>query len=360
MRPIITGLKWATGDNYASGVDVGKPTKVPPSGAQRVSGHIPDTAAAAQHQNSLLHDNGEINDHYKDIDWLNWYSVRVQDFSNDAALTGNLQALAYRVGLDFDGVAALKGQRWLGVKSGVAPVGVKSEDLLKWNVQSLSASQTNVSHPKSVIFSPTLGEWVVGYVTTGDEIATSPDGVTWTPQNDPVATDANRNGIADNGTIVVMCRETDVFLSTTTVAGWTERTHTAINKVIKDVVWSAALTLFCAVGNAGTILTSADGITWFDRTQARFAQAADKWDCIVSDGVGTLIAVGKTIVGTNSTVVMRSLDGGINWEFQHMRGIDSVSGCVLGQGRVVVFGTGPENLTDFGVAMTMRKNVNGL
>lgn len=114
--------------------------------------------------------------------------------------------------------------------------------------------------------------------------------------------------------------------------------------VFSNVAYSTAASLWCAVGSAGTILTSPDGVTWTSQTSGTTTALSD-----VIYSSGNLIAVGSAVVRTSSngttwttrtpsvsatnpilgaisngtviavtlypysSAIMRSIDGGVTW-----------------------------------------------
>lgn len=120
----------------------------------------------------------------------------------------------------------------------------------------------------SMAWSPQLG---IFCIIGGSSLATSPDGVTWTPS-------------------------------------------TFTSSSVTSICWSPELGLFCAVRSAGTptgtrALTSPDGVTWTTRTSA----ADNTWNAVCwSPELGLFAAVASTGAGNR---VMTSPDG-VTWTTQ--------------------------------------------
>lgn len=76
----------------------------------------------------------------------------------------------------------------------------------------------------------------------------------------------------------------------------------------RDIAWSSSLNLFCAVGAAGTIVTSPDGITWTARTSGT---AYDLLGVCWAAGLGLFVACGNDSGGFNAEV--RTSPDGITW-----------------------------------------------
>jgi hypothetical protein len=153
-----------------------------------------------------------------------------------------------------------------------------SADGITWTgVSAFDAPNGGNSH--DVAWSETLGLFVaVGYnPTTNKSIVTSPDGIAWTPQTNPLEA----------------------------ALAWMEA-----------VCWSDALGLFIAggpdYGGPGQILlTSPDGVTWSAQTCPRSGGNAIK--TIASDPAGNLIAGGTSDLGY--AFLMTSSDG-VTWTDQ--------------------------------------------
>jgi len=369
-RPLLNPLTWATDDDYTGGAEPATPTKVTPSTGKRAQGWEPIEKPAAQHMNALLGNLAGWADYYRDLDWLNTQLI------TDAAVTNSeiLRAMA-----SLPEVLSPSGPYLTAV--GETGNVFFSYDGISWGHN--AGVGVVVSHHKALVWSPLASLWILGAAASdADEIMTAAESdATWTARNDPAA-DANRNGIAESGSIIVMCRGAGGFVTSPDGITWTERTHPATNKNLLSVVWTGSQ--FVAVGELSTILTSSDGITWTDRTGSaptgmRFNDVA--WDpnasllCAVGqetgpengeiftspDGItwtqrlsytsseifsivrvgGALFACGyNTINGVARNFVAKSLDGGINWERQGIPGntADATTArCVFEGGRFVIF-----------------------
>jgi hypothetical protein len=162
-------------------------------------------------------------------------------------------------------------------------------------------------------WSPSLGLFAI--VSGSGNVATSPDGMTWTARTSPAAV-----GWED----VFWSEEEDLFVAVggpelaaaqqimTSPDGitWTSRTAVA-DRQWEGVTYSPSLGIFCAVAQttpaAGQVMTSPDGITWTSRTAA----GSRSWRAVTwADGLSLFVAVSAVIGQTNE--VMTSPDG-IAW-----------------------------------------------
>jgi len=143
-------------------------------------------------------------------------------------------------------------------------------------------------------------------------INTSEDGVLWTERANPK--NIRLNAIAASSSLLVAVGDndgaTDAYIVTSSDGvTWTERANPK-NFVLQGVTWSAALSLFIAVGNAdGTdayIITSPDGTTWTERANpqnVRLEAVAANSSLVVAVGIQT---------GAVKAYIVTSPDG-ITW-----------------------------------------------
>lgn len=76
----------------------------------------------------------------------------------------------------------------------------------------------------------------------------------------------------------------------------------------RDIAWSPSLGLFCAVGSAGVIVTSPDGVTWTARTSGTsYNLVGVCW----AAGLGLFVACGNDSGGFNAEI--RTSPDGITW-----------------------------------------------
>ena len=154
---------------------------------------------------------------------------------------------------------------------------------------------------------------------TGNQIMTSPDGVSWTIRTTPAPANTNFYGIVGMNSLLTATRFVAVAsnnsngnraMSSNDGITWSMRA-TPANNDWKAVCWGGQLLaqLFVAVADSGTgnrVMTSPDGITWTIRTSA----ADNDWKAVCwSDTLALFAAVASSGVGNR---VMTSPDG-INW-----------------------------------------------
>lgn len=147
------------------------------------------------------------------------------------------------------------------------------------------------------------GEYLAG---GNGAFAKSLDGSVWTAQTPP---SHNFTGISGDGPTVVGVGPLGAIstLPLLSSGAWTARTSGTTNR-LRSVAWNGHLALYCAVGDAGTLLTSPDGINWTPRasgvTQHLLAVAASGTHAVS----GEPVAVQFLVVGTYGTI-LTSADG---------------------------------------------------
>ncbi len=191
-----------------------------------------------------------------------------------------------------------------------------SSDGINWTASSLyDAAPFEIPSWNSITYGNGLFV-LVGY--SGDvgvkaEVMTSPDGITWTPQNAPYGV-ILQSVTYGNGKFVAVSGynqevgSPDIYTSTNGTTWTSSVSNTNISAA--DRRWTVLTYgngLFVAIGGDGgssdRVITSPDGITWTVRTAA----TVDAWSS-VTYGNGLFVAVSRT--GVNR--VMTSPDG-ITW-----------------------------------------------
>lgn len=160
---------------------------------------------------------------------------------------------------------------------------------------------------KSVVWSPTLGLFcAVASDGTGNGVATSPDGVTWTTRT-PASNNA-WNSITWSRELGLFCAvATDgAIMTSPNGTTWTSRTVPVAGQSLTSITWSRELGLFCVVASSGTgnrVVTSSDGVTWTSRTSA----ADNTWNSVCwASELNLFVAVSSSGTGNR---VMTSSDG---------------------------------------------------
>jgi hypothetical protein len=172
----------------------------------------------------------------------------------------------------------------------------------------ITVTKPEVTTPKwaGAAYAPALRRFViVGNAT----VATSPDGLTWTPRT--ASWTGQAAGIvwaAERALFVLVTNSGEVETSPDGIT-WTSQTASAAN-VWTGITWAPELSggLFVAVGESGAnrVMTSPDGITWTGHTAA----SALAWRAVAwSASLGLLVAVAEQ---SGATSAMSSPDG-TNW-----------------------------------------------
>jgi hypothetical protein len=162
---------------------------------------------------------------------------------------------------------------------------------------------------RCVCWSPELGIFVAVAVSgTKNRVMTSPDGITWTYQFNPV--DINYQSICwspELSLFVVVSNSgsTNRVMTSPDGINWTNRTTTAND--FSDVCWSPELGIFVATSFTGSlVMTSPDGIIWTDKPTPSNSWGSICW----SPELGLFVAV--AVDNFLNSLVMTSPNG-INW-----------------------------------------------
>jgi len=150
-------------------------------------------------------------------------------------------------------------------------------------------------------------------VGAGGVIFTSPDGVTWTNQTSPIATDlyavagyaANQNNLSNPGLrwVAVGAGGASVYSTDGLVwnVGNAANSYDAVtnpanpgNQALRSVTYVAIAGRYYAVGDAGTIISSPDGITWTMHNSP--AVTTNKLNGITYGGLFVAVGDGGTIM----------------------------------------------------------------
>ena len=158
--------------------------------------------------------------------------------------------------------------------------------------------------------------WVAygGGSSTTRNIATSPDGITWTLASSTNFTEVG--GIDWNGTNWVVCGASspDSIRYTTNIAG--ALTGTGVGNCFGNrgrcVRWNGTKFIAGGVSNA-LIMTSADGVTWATVTSTRFASGTNNAGGILGIHFNNGIWLAAQTSSANGQSVLFSSDNGVNW-----------------------------------------------
>ena len=191
---------------------------------------------------------------------------------------------------------------------------MRTTDGVTWTAQSAASAITW----NDVTYSPELNLFVAvgsGGASTGDEIMTSSDGITWANQTYPGPDIFAWRCVTWSPELTLFVAVASNVSGNTVITSpdgttWTLRTPAA-NKTWEDIAWSPELGLFVVVGSSASnsdAMTSPDGSNWTLRTTP--SESAKLWkDVAWSPKLGIFAACGQ---GGSLDRVMVSEDG-ITW-----------------------------------------------
>jgi hypothetical protein len=131
---------------------------------------------------------------------------------------------------------------------------------------------------------------------------------------------------------------------------WSSRTTPLPIKEWNDIVYGNGQ--FVAVGNAGALMTSPNGVTWTSRTAA----ANNNWNSIAF-AENTFVAVSETGTGNR---VMTSTDG-ITWISRTSAANDNWASIAYGNGKFVAIGrSGSTMSSPDGITWTLGRSTDGV
>jgi hypothetical protein len=183
----------------------------------------------------------------------------------------------------------------------------------------VTSSLTVATQWTSIAWSPQLNLFVaVGQFpsTTGQYVATSPDGITWTSRTTPASTWNSVTWSPElNLFVAVGASGLNRVMRSSDGINWTSGSAASFNSW-ESVIWVSELNLFVAVGDGANprAMTSPDGITWTSRTAPTNSWSSVTW----SPSLSLLVA------GGISGAVMTSPDG-INWTSRTSGSIYNIS-----------------------------------
>ena len=163
-------------------------------------------------------------------------------------------------------------------------------------------------------------------------IWTSPDGVTWSPENGVAPSVAIEDLAFGNGLFVAVGDEGAVYTSPDGT-NWTSRDSDVSNRLI-DITYGNGR--FVAVGTRGRIISSANGTSWRRETSG----TPDRLEGVTFGG-GLFIAVGE-----NGTIL--SSPSGVDWTRRNYGVTRDLDGTAVGNGTIAVVGKGGSIMTSTG------------
>jgi len=216
------------------------------------------------------------------------------------------------------------GAQFAAVGAGINPIsGVPSLAVLTSTDGILWTEQTAVVTPLNS--NPVLNRilWTgTQFVTVGpgNNILTSPDAITWSLQNSGLSPQTSFGAIAWNGTQFILAGLTQgfhVILTSPDGVNWARTAPPPITSTFTDVVWTGSR--FVAVGVAGAVATSTDGISWAEQISGYPENlVAATW------GGGRIVAIGSPDPITGDPSILTSPDGIIWSQFVQPPGLMTV------------------------------------
>lgn len=151
------------------------------------------------------------------------------------------------------------------------------------------------------------------------------------------------------GFIVLICAAAS-STSAATLDNWTWRNPAPTGNNMLGLTYGNGL--FVAVGNGGTILTSADGVNWTQQLAPPNANLA-----AVTYGLGMFAAVGIDSSGSSANVILTSADGTSWTQVLGGLGTAGLNAVTFGGGEFVAVGTAGNNLSSSdGIVWTPGSN----
>ena len=175
-----------------------------------------------------------------------------------------------------------------------------------------------------------LGDGYIAVGKNGAIITSDAAGSVWTEQNPGTGFDTTTlNGVASNGTIIVVVGANGTILTSPDSVNWQLQTVPAVvdTHSMNDVTWDGKQ--FGVVGSNDTILTSPDGVDWtrhIPGTSSIAFIAASQWDSSLPANpvLGTVGSAGTFVVSPDATTGF-SVPTGTNQQLSGMTWIDNVT-----------------------------------
>lgn len=217
----------------------------------------------------------------------------------------------------------------------------------RWTVRSLPLPSGSAVKLQEVARNPAL------YVAVGEGIFTSPDAVTWTERPSGVSQVLN-DVIWANGRFVAVGNGGTVLTSADGASWVLQQVPAAVEPVLRGV--AASGDRYVAVGSQWStanstyqelILTSPDGVTWSKSTESLSMYLHD----VIWSGT-KFVAVGSQVGGTNSEAAVLISADGVNWT-KHLVGALTVLQDIAWNGsRFVATGYGGAASSPDGIVWT--------
>ncbi len=171
------------------------------------------------------------------------------------------------------------------------------------------------------------------------KLATSPDGVTWTQQDNSAFGAMDLNAIAFGATKLVAIGNGTLVATSSDGVTWTQQNNSAFGAAVMDVIYAGGK--FVIVGNSGKLATSPDGITWTLQTSS-----------FGSTSIYGLAHSGSQFVAVGVSGLLATSPDGVTWTQQTSSfGTTTIIAVTYGGGKFVAIGssgklaTSPDGIT---------------
>ena len=154
----------------------------------------------------------------------------------------------------------LGGVTWESVNSQFTIVGASSTVLTGDGTNWVQENLNNIAGAKNLQDVAWLGNYYIAVGNNGAIVTSNADGSMWTLQ-DAGANVANTsfNAVATDGALMVIVGSNGTILDSADAVTWNEQAK-PLNNDLNDITWDG--TQFVVVGSNDTVLTSPDGLTW--------------------------------------------------------------------------------------------------
>jgi len=182
------------------------------------------------------------------------------DESSDGTIYSSTDGITWTLrhtGDEYVDVAYGADGNWVAVSSETPNKGEYSTNGTSWS------ALTDVSLESYSVNYGSDGYWVI---TQGSRIKWAMDPTAGSWGSASLSTVIHHDSVYTGSLWVIVSAGGKIFTATNPAGAWTPRTSTFPNtEDIRGVAYSSTLTLLCAVGEMGKIITSPDGITWTQR-----------------------------------------------------------------------------------------------
>jgi hypothetical protein len=185
-------------------------------------------------------------------------------------------------------------------------------------------------------------------VSSAPWVQTSTDGLAWTTRMLPAGA-TSLHGIARSASVWAAVGDSGSILSSPDGITWTKRDGGTASR-LRSVTWDGSR--FVAVGEDGAVTTSADGLAWT-------RQAAPTTDSFTAVGSSSSIIVATTFPYPGSTSALLTSPDGLSWT-QRVTGLHPFNRVVRAGGQFVGLGAYSSATSPEGLAWTTTGVVPGI